>query len=188
MIKITDLTEKRFRTTHNKDALGNRIRGREEYVAKRQVRTVKSGPRFGHFIVDLLCFEVFAYLINYLLELIEYAVGPNNPIGLTVGLIASLALLLMFPVLYFFCELLWQKTPGKMLTKTIVINEYGNKPDISSLIFRSLIRIVPFEPFSCLGDYSYGWHDRWSNTFVVSEEELKKLKQLQVEQNKVGNK
>jgi uncharacterized RDD family membrane protein YckC len=72
-----------------------------------------------------------------------------------------------------------KKTPGKFLTKTVVIDEYANKPDFGTLLLRSFARLVPFEPFSCWGDtYSRGWHDKWSNTWVVKEEERDELKKL----------
>jgi hypothetical protein len=58
-----------------------------------------------------------------------------------------------------------------------VIDEYGNKPDFEKLIIRSLIRLVPFEIFSCWFS-DRGWHDRWSDTFVVSDQEYEKLQIL----------
>lgn len=68
------------------------------------------------------------------------------------------------------------------LTKTVVIDEYGNKPDLGTLLLRNVIRIVPFEHLSCLGGkYSYGWHDKWSETWVVTETERDELKRLQLE-------
>jgi len=183
MIKITDLTETKFRTTYSKDSLGNRVRGKEEYLAKRPVRTVKPGPRFGHFFIDIIFLQILIIVIQYLLGLIYLAVGTDNPIGLTVALISSLSGLLFYPLMYFICEYFWQQTPGKLLTKTVVINEYGNNPNLGQIALRSLIRLVPFEWFSCLGEnYSHGWHDRWSDTFVVKKEELETLKTLQKEQ------
>ena len=78
-------------------------------------------------------------------------------------------------------EYFFQKTPGKFLTKTKVIDAYGNRPEIGPLILRSIIRMVPFEALSCLSDR--GWHDTWSETFVVPDKEAKKLKELQAEQS-----
>ena len=185
MIKITDLTEKRFRTTHKKDAYGNRVRGQEEYVAKRTVRTVKSGPRFGHFIIDTIVIQVLIVFIQYILGLINLTVEFDNSLGLTVAFVSSISGLLLYPFMYLICEYYWQQTPGKFLTQTVVINEYAEKPDLRQIALRSLLRLVPFEPFSCFGDnYSHGWHDRWSDTFVVKKEELQKLKELQKEQEK----
>jgi hypothetical protein len=95
----------------------------------------------------------------------------------------SLFDLFLYPAYYFIFELLYQKTPGKFLTKTSVIDVYGNKPTGPSLLLRSIIRLVPFEAFSCLG--YQGWHDRWSDTYVVRDAELKTLKELLNQTNDV---
>jgi uncharacterized RDD family membrane protein YckC len=124
------------------------------------------------------------YFISYILELLSINKNFNQGINLTFGFFNQIELLLLYPALYCYCEYKWQKTPGKFLSKTIVINEYANKPDIRTIVLRSLIRIVPFDPLSCLGEkYSRGWHDKWSETWVVSEKEFTKLKELQLEQS-----
>ncbi len=182
MIRITDLTEERFRTTYTKDAYGNRIRGEEDYTAIRKVRTVKSGPRFGHFFIDLIFFQIIIICFDFVLGMIQLAIGEFAPVGLTIELFSTLSGILLYPLIYFIFEYLWQQTPGKFLTQAIVIDEYGNKPKASQIAVRSLIRLVPFEAFSCLDDYSRGWHDTWSNTFVVKKSELEEIKKLQKEQ------
>jgi uncharacterized RDD family membrane protein YckC len=102
-------------------------------------------------------------------------------VNLTIGLVISITWLLLYPGCYAFCEYKWQQTPGKYLMKTVVIDEYANKPELRTIIVRSLIRLVPFEPFSCFGDNSRGWHDRWSHTWVVTEEEVSELRKLLTE-------
>ena len=120
-----------------------------------------------------------------MLGLLNLAFGFENTVGLTIEFISSISGLLLYPFLYFICEYYWQQTPGKYFTQTIVINEYAEKPNVRQVALRSFVRLVPFEAFSCIGDvYSHGWHDRWSDTFVVKKEELKKLKELQKEQSK----
>ncbi len=57
---------------------------------------------------------------------------------------------------------------GKMITKTRVVNREGVVPEAPQMIKRSLIRLVPFEPLSALGELA-PWHDRWSDTMVVDE-------------------
>lgn len=184
MKKITDLTETRWRTVHTRDAYGNRVRHTEEFIARRPVKSIASGPRFGHYIIDLIAFQLVIYFVSFIFELLVSLNNFNVSIILLLGLINSIVLLLLYPALYAFCENKWQKTPGKFLTKCLVIDEYGNKPELSAIILRSLIRLVPFEPFSCLGDkYSNGWHDRWAKTWVVTEEELATIKKLQAEQS-----
>ncbi len=182
MKKITELREKRFRTNYVKDAFGNRKKVTEEFIDRRTVKTIGSGPRFGHFFVDLICFRILIWIVNFVLLWFIKITESEITLGLAIAFISLLASLLLFPFLYFVCEYFWQKTPGKFLTKTIVIDEYGNKPDVGSLLLRSLVRLVPFEAFSCLGDPSRGWHDKWSNTYVVKETELEEIKKLLKEQ------
>jgi uncharacterized RDD family membrane protein YckC len=180
VIKITQLKEKRFRTVTKKDSIGNRTRTKEEYIANREIRCVAQGPRFGHFIIDLICYRIILFTVSYGLGLVFSAAEDITFLNLTYEYLLFLIALLLYPAYYFVCESLWQRTPGKFLTRCVVIDEYGNKPDVRTLALRSLLRLVPFEAFSCLGgNSSRGWHDRWSNTWVVKEEEREILKKLQ---------
>ncbi len=187
MKKITELTETRFRTVHFRNEYGELERDTEEFSGPRMVRSIKTGPRFAHLIIDGLAFELLYIFANYFFQMIAQTNSENITVSATAGLFISLSFLLSYPALYALCEYKWQKTPAKFLTKTIVIDEYGNKPGLSAIILRSLIRIVPLEPISCYGDkYSHGWHDSWSKTWVVSEKELEELKRLQLEQAEQG--
>lgn len=184
MKKITELIETRWRTIHTVDEYGNRERDAEEFTCQREVKTIDPGPRFGHFLVDMLLFQILMYLVDFLFDLLSNLTNFSVGMNLTIDLLVSIISLLLFPAYYAFFEYNWQKSPGKFLTKSVVIDEYGNKPELKAIILRSVIRLVPFEPFSCYdSSYSYGWHDKWSKTWVVSEEELKTLKKLQAEQS-----
>lgn len=182
--KITELKVKKKRTTFTKDLYGNRIKGEEFYWANRTVKTIKSGLRFAHFFIDIIVFQIISLIVQFLFGFITISNSENLAAALTISLIYGIVMLLLYPTYYFVCENQWQTTLGKYLTKCIVIDEYGNKPAPKTLILRSLIRMVPFEAFSCMGDtYSYGWHDKWSKTFVVSIEEYEKIRALQLEQD-----
>ncbi len=63
------------------------------------------------------------------------------------------------------------KSIGKFVTNTRVVTLAGDKPTFNQLIGRSFARMIPFEPFSFLGDKPNGWHDRLSGTIVVDEKE-----------------
>lgn len=180
--KITELTEIRWRTTHFFDEYGNRVRDREEYIARREVRSVKSGPRFGHFLADMIAFQIIVAVVGFTLQVIFKYTTINSFEGLFIALIINISGLVLYPMLYALSEYYLQRTPGKYLTQTLVIDEYGDKPDFKTALLRSIIRMVPFEPFSCTDNYSRGWHDKWSNTWVVPEEELQEIRRLQQEQ------
>ena len=186
MRKITDLYETRWRTVHSRDAYGNLIKDSEEYEAKRIVRTIGQGPRFGHFFVDSIVFRIIVYGIGFLIGMTILR-NENSSLLLESDrllnmLFGGLFFCLTYSLYYFLFEYYTQKTPGKYLTKTIVIDEYGNKPELRQILFRSLIRLVPFETFSCFDDR--GWHDEWSKTYVVPETELSELKRLIEEADK----
>jgi uncharacterized RDD family membrane protein YckC len=183
MKSITELTESRWRTTYNINEYGERERDREEFIAIRPVKSISSGPRFAHLIIDFIAFQLVIVVISYFFEIFINLTKSNVVLNLSIGLIGTLVLFLLYPGLYVLCEYMWQKTPGKYLTKTVVIDEYANKPEFRAIVLRSLIRLVPFEPLSCYQDkYSNCWHDRWSKTWVVPEEEVIELKRLLVEQ------
>ncbi len=179
--KITDLTEEKWRTVYYLDEYGNRVRDREEYIVPRQVRTILPGPRFGHFILDYLVYLSILYIFEYIINML--LASSSTYLNLTIALGYNIVGIFLYPVYYTIFEYYFQRTPGKFLTKTLVIDEYGNKPGLKNIMLRSVCRLVPFEFVSCYGDkYSYGWHDRWSETWVVTEKELEELRRLQAEQ------
>lgn len=68
---------------------------------------------------------------------------------------------------YSFCEIVWQRTPGKLVVRTYVVNEMGEKPVWYDVILRTLIRVIPFEWISMLFMPPRMWHDRFSKTVVA---------------------
>lgn len=182
MKKITDLTVERFRTTHNKDRFGNRIRGQEIYSAKRKVKTVGGTQRFAHFFLDFLAIQLVAIPIQFSLSIMEHQTNSFNMINILILNASPIFSLLLFPGYYILTESLWGKSLGKFATQTQVIDEYGNKPTLSNLIGRNFLRLVPFEALSCIGDNSRGWHDKWSDTYVVTDKEYNIIQRLLNEQ------
>lgn len=70
-------------------------------------------------------------------------------------------------VYYSTTEFFLSRSLAKYFTKTIVVMEDGSKPDISTILVRTLVRIFPFEPLSFLRGRALGLHDEKSRTFVV---------------------
>lgn len=75
-------------------------------------------------------------------------------------------------IYYFIFEKLNQRTFGKYLTKTVVVDIYGNPPTTNQIFQRSFARIIPFDALSFLGKDARGWHDTMSNTYVVYVDKL----------------
>ena len=79
-----------------------------------------------------------------------------------------MSMYLVYPLYYTVFEAAAGRTLGKFVTGTKVVDQYGNKPSTKDAFLRSLSRFVPFEPFSFLGNTARGWHDTWTNTYVVN--------------------
>ena len=161
------------------------MRDYEEYDAPREVKPIGGWARFGHYIVDTVILYLLI-LITVFVASVGYGVAAKSGFDEyeeVFNLLVSGSILLVYPVYYIFCESIWQRTPGKLLTKAYVIDEYGRKPEFGTILLRTVIRFVPFEYFSCLGEPSRGWHDQWSKTWVVHKTELEELKRLLAEQD-----
>jgi uncharacterized RDD family membrane protein YckC len=80
---------------------------------------------------------------------------------------------IMFFTYYFTFEALTGITLGKVITRTKVTTQDGNKPTTYNIFIRTLWRIVPLEPLSWLE--AAGWHDRQSNTIVISNTQTNEI-------------
>jgi len=175
---INQLTESKTFYRRNKDFFGNRTKEAYQKEMPRKVELVTGWLRFGHYILDGLIIAVVLIGLDILL-LHDYNLGLSDALGtngLVYNFIPTLDSIIVTAGYYSICEGLMQTTIGKLATNSVVINQYAEKPDNASLIGRSFARLVPFEPFSCLGDR--GWHDKWSNTYVVTTQERDVLRKL----------
>jgi len=131
-----------------------------------EVNPAGKWKRFFNFIID--------YIVMYVLIII---------IAIFVGIMFGEAALLRIEnitplqeiifgfvtyfIYYMFFEGVFGKTLGKLITGTAVVNEHGGKPTFKQYLYRSLCRLIPFEPFSFLAGDGVGWHDSIPNTYVV---------------------
>ena len=125
--------------------------------------------RFLNYLIDRVAIiGGFAglFFIGGLLENAGIVSGVTEFAG-EIGGITDLILTAIGAVLYYtFFEGVFGRTLGKLITGTKVIDLNGKRPAFATILGRSFVRIVPFEPFSFLGS-DRGWHDRWSDTRVV---------------------
>ncbi|WP_341901774.1 RDD family protein [Fluviicola taffensis] len=160
------------KTTYKKetDENGNTIKVPVTKMVARPPVVVGQGVRFGYYLIDL----VFVYILAFLIGVISAFAGVfeiwDNPIT------SRLLGILIFVSYYFILEASFGTTLGKLILGYTVIDEYAEKPKIATLLGRNFARAVPFEAFSCLGER--GWHDSWSNTYVVKNSEKAELQKL----------
>ncbi|PHR72496.1 MAG: hypothetical protein COA67_04425 [Lutibacter sp.] len=129
--------------------------------------------RFVNYIIDRIVFTFILIVIIVIAGLIAELLGSEAAVQFFVDLeyvnpildrLISAIVILFF---YMILEGLTQRTIGKLVTRTKVVLENGEKPSPETIVIRSLCRIIPFEPFSFFGNSQRGWHDTLSKTYVV---------------------
>lgn len=123
--------------------------------------------RFLNFFID--------YIIVYTIDSI-FILTINNP-DFTSKVNEKISVfLLVYSFIGVFFGYYWVgeylfggRTIGKLITGTKVVNYAGGSQPLGrNIVFRTLCRVVPFEPLSLLiTEDHWMWHDRWSGTLVV---------------------
>ena len=121
------------------------------------MKIADKGRRLGNYIIDTIIIIVIIFIFTY--------IYPN--ILDEDSILFEIVFATTFFSYYFFFELIYGATPGKFLTKTLVVDKNGDKPRWGYLIIRTLIRMVPIEAITFLFG-SIGLHDLLSRTNVVT--------------------
>jgi uncharacterized RDD family membrane protein YckC len=144
----------------------NELRSKKNEILN---KTASKGKRFSNYLLDLIFYFIFSFILGAFLGIILFFVSPeslsifdgdNKLVDYVLGFIAGM-------IYYTTFEALTGRTLAKYITKTKVVSESGENPDLSAILIRSLCRFIPFEPFSFLGSKKSGWHDRLSKTIVI---------------------
>ncbi len=113
------------------------------------------GLRFADLILDAIGRFIFGILIG----MAFLALHMQS---------AVLAWLVGFFGYYALFEGVWQRSPAKFITGTKVVMLDGSKPSLGRVLLRALCMLIPFDPFSYIGNHTpEGWHDRLSHVIVV---------------------
>lgn len=170
MKTIEDLKEEKTYFKNEKDEQGNVNRVAYTKLVPRTPETVKTGVRFGYYVIDV----VFIYIIAFIIGIFSAIAGVieiwDDPI------ISRLLGMLIFVSYYFITEVTMGTSLGKLILGYTVINKFAQKPSAAAFLGRSFARAVPFEAFSCFAER--GWHDKWSDTYVVKNSEKIELQKL----------
>jgi uncharacterized RDD family membrane protein YckC len=120
---------------------------------------VSALTRFIHFIVDTIVWLIIAAILTF----------PLNAKDDLQMLLGYLLLFTSFMGYYTFMETKYQKTIGKFMTKTKVVNKNGSKPEVGDIVRRTFYRLIPFDRISFLFSPN-GFHDRLSDTTIIKDE------------------
>ena len=122
------------------------------------------GKRVANLIIDLIVIVIliFNIIINILIS--AYYPEFRNPQSIS----NKLFIYILIFVYYFIFELFTGKTIGKLITKTIVVDNEGNHPNLKKILIRNFIRFIPFDGLSFLFGKVNGMHDTISKTTVIN--------------------
>jgi uncharacterized RDD family membrane protein YckC len=138
------------------------------------------GQRLLNFIIDLFIIYVIEISIGTTIILIgdltksDTASNWVSSLSVVESFFFGLVILFFY---YLITEMYFSRTFGKYFTKTMVVKHEGSRPNMKSIIVRTLSRLIPFEPFSFL-TAERGWHDTLSVTYVVKKHDFIVKKKL----------
>lgn len=130
------------------------------------------GKRLANLVIDTVAYYALAFVSAFTLMLILAVIDPEMVEGMipeddSTPLWAYVFAISVYLLYFTVMEALLGRTVGKMVTGTRVVDVHGHKPSWGTAFRRSISRLVPFEGFSFLGSEPRGWHDRWTETYVV---------------------
>lgn len=138
------------------------------------------GQRFLNYVIDLIVQYLIIFVLGFIFTILSLLTGYTGimewigSMGDLEGYVVFFFVVILYYTLF---ESLCSRTIGKYITKTIVVNEDGSKPDSQIILKRTLCRLIPFDGFSFLGS-GRGWHDSISDTYVVDKGLLDEKMQL----------
>ena len=148
------------------------------------------GQRFANSIIDLIAYYVIVFSVSIVIALAAELTGNYGVTDAMENINPLLDILFSIVITssyFYFFEASTSRTLGKLVTKTMVVDEYGNKPDANQLLKRTFSRLIPFDAFSYLGTPSRGWHDTISHTYVVKKEEFETARELFYSLDEIGS-
>ena len=147
--------------------------------------------RFANYIVDYIAMILIFLIIVMILAIvagifdlpyiISWAVEIENYNKIQEYLLGAVLSIFYYSIF----ESLTARSIGKYITGRVVVFDDGSRPDAGTMLRRALYRIVPLNALAFLwGDQV--WHDKYTDTFVVSKSGLKAELQRYNDFNVIG--
>lgn len=118
-------------------------------------------------LINVLIDSIFVAIINGIWITIFYYNESKNILSISTFQIRLFYLTFLF-LYYLICEFFWNKTIGKLVTKSIVVTLKYECPSFFQIIIRTFVRFIPFEALSFI-NMGIGWHDKFSQTIVIKD-------------------
>jgi uncharacterized RDD family membrane protein YckC len=127
-----------------------------------------TGKRFTNYLIDLVVFYIIAFGIGIILGIVKPELLDSFD-----GLSGRLISLLLYGIVMFITEAMSNgRSIGKLITGTRAVNPDGSDITFQKAFIRNIVRAIPFNAFSALGNPCAPWHDLWSDTIVIEEKKL----------------
>ena len=141
--------------------------------ARKYARYAAPRTRFVNLLADNIIFNVLCFVLIFLTGVMLAVAGRQRELESFAEFLGGMGGKFVFVLAYLFyytlTESMWGRSPAKFLTRTRVVDAQGDLPGWMEILGRSLCRVIPFDAFSFL--FGKDWHDRFSNTFVVYDEQ-----------------
>lgn len=116
--------------------------------------------RLANYTIDGMAFTAIVFL---------HAVAFSDSGLLLEGTpLLGVYLLGLYVLFHTVFEQIFQKTPGKFVTRTHVVAMNGDRPSFTKILGRNIGRLLPFNNVSFVF-FKTGWHDKVSGTVVVHD-------------------
>ncbi|MCW1148012.1 RDD family protein [Flavobacterium lacisediminis] len=147
------------------------------------------GQRLGNYFIDLIFQYILIFVLSLVLGVLAGLFGIDSFLdwAQNIGGLGEYLIGIIITVIYYLiAETLFSRTIGKLITKTVVVDINGEKPDGVKILKRTFSRLIPFNHFSFLGGNTRGWHDSLSDTYVVKKDLLDERKNQFYELDEIG--
>ena len=118
-----------------------------------------------NFIIDIVAIFLIYISIVYIIQKLFNIISTRE-----ILFVNRTTVLVVFILYFILAENMFQKTLGKVITKTKVVNLDGEKPNFVDITIRTFSRLIPFDGISYLYSIS-GFHDKLSKTIVIKDTE-----------------
>lgn len=132
-------------------------------------KTASQGKRLANYILDIAFTYIYIFVIAIFIGIAVALIAPDSISIFEEDntLVAYIIAIIGVMTYYTIFEYATGRTIAKYITKTKVVDETGAKPDLKTILIRSVSRLIPFDSFSFLFSDGSGWHDRISKTRVI---------------------
>jgi len=125
----------------------------------RKLPLAEHNDRVLNHVIDSLCIVILLFIRMLILDVV---------LGIEPDSYDWIEIVTLYVLFYTLFEYFTGRTPGKYYTKNEVVLIDGSRPGFFAILGRSLTRIIFLDTISFLFS-KRGWHDYFSNTYVISK-------------------